>query len=79
MALHPSAHSVLVGFVDKLRLFTVLLDDLKCASLRTCVLLCFTCMHGARLQYFPMDGLSRGGKTDICLRGVCVVSDRHGL
>lgn len=31
VALHPSAHSVLVGFTDKLRLFTVLLDDFKCA------------------------------------------------
>ena len=30
VALHPSAHSVLVGFIDKLRLFTVLLDDFKC-------------------------------------------------
>lgn len=30
VALHPSAHSVLVGFTDKLRLFTVLLDDFKC-------------------------------------------------
>ena len=30
VALHPSAHSVLVGFSDKLRLFTVLLDDFKC-------------------------------------------------
>ncbi len=29
VAMHPSAHSVLVGFVDKLRLFTVLLDDFK--------------------------------------------------
>ena len=34
VALHPSAHSVLVGFTDKLRLFTVLLDDFKCAKNR---------------------------------------------
>ena len=33
VALHPSAHSVLVGFTDKLRLFTVLLDDFKCEPL----------------------------------------------
>jgi len=64
VALHPSAHSVLVGFVDKLRLFTVLLDDLKCASLRSYVLLCF-CIYVSNAAWckapmFSMDGLSRG-------------------
>ena len=37
VALHPSAHSVLVGFTNKLRLFTVLLDDFKCAPWRSLV------------------------------------------
>jgi hypothetical protein len=29
VALHPGGYSVLVGFPDKLRLFTILMDNLK--------------------------------------------------
>jgi hypothetical protein len=53
VALHPSAHSVLVGFVDKLRLFTVLLDDLKCASLRSCVFFVFHLHAWCKAPVFP--------------------------
>ncbi len=46
VALHPSAHSVLVGFTDKLRLFTVLLDDFKCGPSAPLIsLLCEPCVH----------------------------------
>ena len=58
VALHPSGQLLLVGFADKLRLFTVLMDDLKvcrccvpmsvassCSVLRYCQLSmhCFMC------------------------------------
>ncbi|KAK9845760.1 hypothetical protein WJX81_001703 [Elliptochloris bilobata] len=45
VALHPSAHSVLVGFTDKLRLFTVLLDDFKLVKelgIKACTECCFS-------------------------------------
>jgi hypothetical protein len=29
LALHPDGYTVLVGFPDKLRLFTILMDNLK--------------------------------------------------
>lgn len=32
IALHPSGYNLLVGFTDKLRLFAVLVDSLKCVS-----------------------------------------------
>ena len=37
VALHPSGTLLVAGFQDKLRLMTVLVDELKCVGKETCM------------------------------------------
>lgn len=62
VSVHPNGLTVLLGFADKLRLMTVLMDDLRYAAFRCCLLhlplaaLC-SCLSG-RYRLLPIAVLS---------------------